>query len=315
MPILLVEDDAALRGLMDALLARRGIAAESVTRGDAALQAIERKSYDAIVLDLVLPGLSGFEVLEQLRFTHPHLLSRVVVVTALSSSALQDLEFEGLIFRLLRKPFDIDEFLNVVLVCAACHALTTEDKRDPIDEWFADRSATLHARTGVIAISDGASLLLRARFGFEPGVAEAFFPLSLDGHFPLCAAVRNRTAVWLASRTLAKAEYPLLLPIWTKAGSQAMAALPLSCGSAVVGAIGWSFGEPHAFDESSRKISWTSRRRVPLSLASPTTGRWPRTKRRRNASSLARPVNGRAGKRQREVDDARERNTGEGPRG
>ncbi len=65
--ILVVEDEPLiLRGLLDALK-DEGFRAEGVTDGPAALEAVGRAEPDLVVLDLMLPGLNGFEVLKRLR--------------------------------------------------------------------------------------------------------------------------------------------------------------------------------------------------------------------------------------------------------
>jgi two-component system response regulator RegX3 len=65
--ILVVEDEAAIRrGLCDAL-AFRGFAPESAERGDDGLRSALQGSHALIILDLMLPGLSGFDVCRELR--------------------------------------------------------------------------------------------------------------------------------------------------------------------------------------------------------------------------------------------------------
>lgn len=59
--------------------------------------------------------------------------------------------------------------------------------------------------------------------------------------------------VWLASLTLADTEYPLLKPVFEKNESRALAAVPLVRGGHVLGAVGWSFREPHVFTEAEQQ--------------------------------------------------------------
>lgn len=244
----MVEDDGALCVLMERLLRRRGMSAEVMGRGDLALEAIETGDFDAIILDLMLPGMSGFEILDRLETTRPELLSRIVVLTAVSSATLQDFRFESRIWRLMRKPFDIDQFVDTVLGCTLFHAQWRQP-RDEFARWFARRSAAVGAQAGVVALSDGRALHLRAAFGFQPGFAEAIFPLPMDGHYPICDAIRSRQPVMFASLMRARAEYPILLPIWTAKDAHSIAALPLAHDSTIVGGIGWNFGRSRAFEE------------------------------------------------------------------
>src|SRR5664279_4167896 len=65
--VLVVEDDPALsRGIM-ALLKSSGYAAEWAKDGETALRYLEAEPLSLIILDIGLPGISGFQVIEQLR--------------------------------------------------------------------------------------------------------------------------------------------------------------------------------------------------------------------------------------------------------
>ncbi|RZL29415.1 MAG: response regulator, partial [Rubrivivax sp.] len=61
-PVLVVDDEAACRELMVAALAANGIEAMAVSGGDEALQALPRLQPAAMVLDLMMPGVDGFQV-------------------------------------------------------------------------------------------------------------------------------------------------------------------------------------------------------------------------------------------------------------
>src|SRR6478609_2509548 len=67
MRILVVEDDPRLGPTVKKGLENRGYAADLVADGDAAVAAALGAPYDAIILDVLLPGLSGFEVCRRLR--------------------------------------------------------------------------------------------------------------------------------------------------------------------------------------------------------------------------------------------------------
>ena len=65
--ILIVEDDPTLLKLQSILLTNRGYEVEATMSGATALQIIAEKSPDLLLLDVRLPGMSGFEVCKQLR--------------------------------------------------------------------------------------------------------------------------------------------------------------------------------------------------------------------------------------------------------
>lgn len=65
--VLIVEDDAEIAGLLGDYLAHFDLEPDFASRGDRALELAEANDYDAIVLDLNLPGMDGLEVCRQLR--------------------------------------------------------------------------------------------------------------------------------------------------------------------------------------------------------------------------------------------------------
>lgn len=65
--VLVVEDDPALLDALEYSLAREGYTVYTATDGPSALEAARRESPDAIVLDIMLPGMDGFEVCRILR--------------------------------------------------------------------------------------------------------------------------------------------------------------------------------------------------------------------------------------------------------
>src|SRR5215212_9239526 len=107
--VLICEDDSAIRLLLDKLLTRHGFLSECVPNGADAAARLRRESFDLIVLDLLTPAMTGYEVVDLLRRERPHLLDRVVVVTAQRPSP------EPLpVAAVVRKPFDVTEFDRVV---------------------------------------------------------------------------------------------------------------------------------------------------------------------------------------------------------
>lgn len=112
--VLLIDDDPCVRGLLAALMKRDGLAHQSVDDGAAAVALLRRSDYDAVVLDLMLPSLNGFEVLRFLKAERPHMLPRVVVITAAGDATLRDFDDGRRVSAVLRKPFDINELSEAV---------------------------------------------------------------------------------------------------------------------------------------------------------------------------------------------------------
>ena len=67
MRVLIVEDEPKMAGLIERGLSREGMSVDVVDKGEDALWRAEATEYDAIVLDLMLPGIDGLEVCGRLR--------------------------------------------------------------------------------------------------------------------------------------------------------------------------------------------------------------------------------------------------------
>lgn len=117
---LVIEDDHPIRLLLEAVLAHESIECDQAPDGEAALRKIARCDYDAILLDLFLPETDGFEIVRDLKRNHPHLLSRVIVITAAADSAWRAWPDRDLVHCILRKPLDIHELISHVRSCMGC---------------------------------------------------------------------------------------------------------------------------------------------------------------------------------------------------
>jgi len=82
--ILLVEDDEALAAVYKSRLDIEGFETKEVNNGEEALSAAMEFKPDLILLDAMMPKISGFDVLDILRNTHETSQIRVIMLTALS---------------------------------------------------------------------------------------------------------------------------------------------------------------------------------------------------------------------------------------
>ena len=119
MRVLIIEDDEAIQTLMDAVFRDHPVVVDHAYDGETALNLLRRSCYDVIVLDLMLPGRNGFEVIREIRVTRPEILSRTIVLTAASDSTLRDFAEASSVRRLIRKPFDLIDFVQEVLSCGS----------------------------------------------------------------------------------------------------------------------------------------------------------------------------------------------------
>ena len=108
--ILVVEDDGALARLMEALLVSAGHSVQTVGDGESALDAIRDHRPALILLDLTIPKLTGWQVLEQLQEAGD--ATPVILFTG-NHAASQRAQSAGVAAAIL-KPFDVDELLATV---------------------------------------------------------------------------------------------------------------------------------------------------------------------------------------------------------
>jgi CheY-like chemotaxis protein/HAMP domain-containing protein len=107
--LLIVEDDDAERLSIEELLGADDIELVSVSKGQEALEALDREPFDCVVLDLKLPDISGFEVLNRIRDRQADL--PVVVFTGRELSPEQDAELQEMARKVVVKGVESPERL------------------------------------------------------------------------------------------------------------------------------------------------------------------------------------------------------------
>lgn len=104
---LVVEDDPIVRSLMTRVLSARGIAVDAAADGEEAITLLERSDYAVILLDLMLPRVSGAEVLQRLAKREPRASGVVIVLSAAIETHADTLDHK-VVHGFMRKPFDLD---------------------------------------------------------------------------------------------------------------------------------------------------------------------------------------------------------------
>ena len=115
--ILVADDDRALQILLNVILTRAGFQVEFASNARDALQKAAGDSYDAIMLDLIFPDLSGPELLDKLEQAKPGSLKKTIVLTGASRSVVDQIDSTR-VCALLRKPFDIQDVIRLTAECA-----------------------------------------------------------------------------------------------------------------------------------------------------------------------------------------------------
>jgi two-component system response regulator MprA len=118
--ILVVDDDAPIRRMLDRTLAAEGYAVEAAADGGEALAAVERSVPDLIVLDVAMPGLDGLAVCRRLR-AKGH-ATPVLLLTARDDVADRVAGLDAGADDYLVKPFATDELLARIRALLRRHA-------------------------------------------------------------------------------------------------------------------------------------------------------------------------------------------------
>jgi CheY-like chemotaxis protein len=109
--ILVVDDDEGVRKVITEALSAEGYTVRAVTNGEDALDSVRKSSPDLILLDVEMPRVDGWQVLEELRAAAgPQ--TPVVVMTA--GFVAQDRALSSGAQGFLGKPFDLDDLLSTV---------------------------------------------------------------------------------------------------------------------------------------------------------------------------------------------------------
>jgi DNA-binding response OmpR family regulator len=111
--VLLVDDDPVILRLLEVNFRLEGFETATASRGDEAIGAAQEHPPDAIVLDLMLPGMDGHEIFRRLR-EHPELTDvPVIFLSARSRDETLDAVKDPRL-RYLTKPFDTTELVQTV---------------------------------------------------------------------------------------------------------------------------------------------------------------------------------------------------------
>jgi len=112
--ILIVEDDPGLLELIAQIMKLEGWDVDTASTGQAAMERIRRRSYDAVVLDLILPDADGVLLHARMRRVRPHLQARTIFMTGFTSQEPVVDYLRSLSVEFLQKPFAAEELVRAV---------------------------------------------------------------------------------------------------------------------------------------------------------------------------------------------------------
>jgi DNA-binding response OmpR family regulator len=126
--VLVVDDEAAIRALVAKIIERAGFAVDTARDGREAIEKLQVSEYDVLVIDLMMPNVDGYGVIDFLR-ERGGPQPAVILVTAADSAAVRRMDGE-LVHSVLRKPFDIDVLAD--LIAAAAQTMRREHEEGSV---------------------------------------------------------------------------------------------------------------------------------------------------------------------------------------
>jgi CheY-like chemotaxis protein len=116
--VLLADDDQSIRQLVSMIVRREGLEIDSAADGADAIDKLQQNEYAVVLLDLMMPRVDGFGVVEYLR-EHPQSQKPVVlVITAYADQKFKDVD-PNVVAGVVRKPFEIADLGGIVSLCVA----------------------------------------------------------------------------------------------------------------------------------------------------------------------------------------------------
>lgn len=123
--VLVVDDEAAIRALIAKIVQRAGFTVDTARDGAEAIDMLRAGRYSVLVIDLMMPVMDGYDVIQHIRAAGIHDLA-IIVITAGDTAAIRRLD-PALVHSVVRKPFDIDVLGD--LIVAAAQSMQAETSR------------------------------------------------------------------------------------------------------------------------------------------------------------------------------------------
>jgi len=124
--ILIVDDNANFRGLLEEFLSKEGYNASAVAGGEDAVELLSKKKFDVALLDLMMPGMDGYDVMDFIN--NQELETNVIVITGHASTQSAVISLRKGVYDFLDKPFDL-EVLSATIQGAIGKKRSKEEKK------------------------------------------------------------------------------------------------------------------------------------------------------------------------------------------
>jgi DNA-binding response OmpR family regulator len=147
-PLLIVDDDKAVRRLLARVAERAGFDVDTAKDGLEALEMLEKKQYDIAIVDLMMPRISGYDLVQKISTLNPRPV--VLVATALMNGDVASLD-DSMVRRVIKKPFDINAVAAALVETARDIAQQRAATPPPTVTIIADKAKVVADQATVIA--------------------------------------------------------------------------------------------------------------------------------------------------------------------
>ena len=109
--ILIVDDELGVRESLRMIL-KPIYYVHTAADGEEALQCLQKEKIDLVTLDLKMPGLSGLEVLREIKKNHPHIQAVIITAYGSGENATEAIKYGA---EFITKPFNVPDILNSLI--------------------------------------------------------------------------------------------------------------------------------------------------------------------------------------------------------
>ena len=129
--VLVVDDEPAIRALVTKIVERAGHPVDSARDGAEAIEKLEQSQYAVAVLDLMMPNVDGYALIEYLK-ARGGVRPAIIVISAGDTAALRRLD-GSVVHSILRKPFDIDVLGDLITAAVKSMEETAQEEEERRD--------------------------------------------------------------------------------------------------------------------------------------------------------------------------------------
>ncbi len=113
---LVVDDDDPIRAMLAKVVERQDLEVDTARDGVEAIERIDEDGYSVIVLDMMMPRVDGYGVLQHMQANHPEKLACTIIASAVPESEILK-KFDMPVYRIHAKPFDMAKLIEDIRAC------------------------------------------------------------------------------------------------------------------------------------------------------------------------------------------------------